>query len=164
MLRRLFLAALLWSGAAVAQTTPASDVPTQLQGQWKVTFASGGTAEVVLEPRRALLGSGIGYIEGRFVTTGAMDLKVWLTPGALSPPVPDSAWQVAIRKAAGFPGLLQTRINLTYDAAKDQMTGTYFSPEIKYDKQTGEYKSTEVTSLGITLSRAAKGRGMAGLP
>lgn len=172
--RRGSLATLLlagWAITATAQTrvteVPPSDVPPSLQGKWTVTFAGGGSSVLTLEPRTATVGAGLAYIAGRFLVEGTMELTVWLTPAALSPPVPDSAWSAALReKGSNFPGLLPARLTLTYDKGKDEMSGTYLSPEIKYEKDSGKYQSTETASLGITLSRgpARSPRGMAGLP
>ncbi len=163
---------LLATSSATAQTTPTelppSDVPASLQGKWTVTFAGGGTSDVALEPRTATVGPGVAYIAGRFQIEGTMELTVWLTPAALSPPVPGSAWNAALKeKGSTFPGLLPARLTLTYDKAKDEMSGTYHSPEIKYEQPTGKYQSTETASLGIRLNRgpvSRPARGMAGLP
>jgi len=161
------------ASAAKAQKTPVrevppSDVPASLQGKWTVTFASGGTSDVALEPRTATVGPGVAYIAGRFQVEGTMELTVWLTPAALSPPVPESAWSAALKeKGSTFPGLLPARLTLTYDKAKDEMSGTYHSPEIKYEQPTGKYQSTQTASLGIRLNRGPvprPARGMAGLP
>ena len=176
--RRETLAALLLAfgiaaaPVATAQQTPVtevppSDVPASLQGKWTVIFAGGGTSALTLEPRKATVGPGVAYIAGRFQVEGMMDLTVWLTPAALSPPVPEPAWSAALKeKGSSFPGLLPARLTLTYDKAKDEMSGTYHSPEIKYEQSTGKYQSTQTASLGIRLSRgpAPQVRGMAGLP
>lgn len=169
MLGRRSLAALLVAVASpAAAQTPASDVPPALRGKWTVTFAGGGTSAVALEARSATVGSGLAYIAGKFQVDGTMELMVWLTPAALSPPVPDSAWNAALReRGSNFPGLLPARLTLTYEKAKDEMSGTYYSPEIKYDQPTGKYQSTETTSLGIRFNRGpvpGPARGMAGLP
>lgn len=168
--RRESLAALLLIGSAstAKAQTPGTDVPPTLQGKWTVTFAGGGTSDLTLESRTATVGSGLAYIAGKFQVEGTMELTVWLTPAALSPPVPGSAWNAALKeKGSTFPGLLPARLTLTYDKAKDEMSGTYDSPEIKYEKDSGKYQSTQTASLGIRLHRGpvpGPARGMAGLP
>lgn len=169
MLGRRSLAALLVAVASpAAAQTPASDVPPALRGKWTVTFADGGTSSMVLEARNAIVDAGVAYVEGKFLDEGPMELKVWLTPAAISPPVPGSAWSGAVQEKGGaFPGLLPARLSLAYDRIKDEMNGSYYMPEIDYDKPTGKYRSTQPHRLDITLRRTpvrGPSRGMAGLP
>ena len=170
--RRLLLAACVAAAfPAAAQTRPTeippSDVPASLQGRWTATFAGGGSSPLTLEPRTATVGAGLAYIGGKFQLEGTMELTVWLTPAALSPPVPEEAWSAALKeKGSSFPGLMPARLTLNYDKARDEMSGTYQSPEIKYEKDSGKYQSTATASLDIRLSRGPvrSPRGMAGLP
>ena len=165
--QRLALLPLLLIGSAAVSSvavgqTPAAEVPTALQGEWEVSVDGKSALKAQFAAASATLlspdGKVLAYIEGKFAQDAPMDLKAWLTQGAISPPVPDKAWKgaVAERGKPDLPGLFGTQVTLAYIQNKDAIEGKYFEPDIRYDPDSNDYKKTELTEKRIALTRPAE--------